>query len=309
MKIFLTCVLVLAACTPPPQMGSQNTSAVPASAALTPCSNCAAWNIPHDPVQIYGNTYYVGTAALSAILVTSPRGHVLIDGALAESAPLIAANVEALGFRMKDIRFILNSHAHFDHSGGIAALQRNSGATVAASPRSAVTLKAGLPGPDDPQYADLLRFPMPAVMRVREIADGEVIRVGPVALTAHFTPGHTAGGTSWTWTSCEQARCLSIVYADSFSPVAEEGFRFSQSQRYPSILADFERSFAVVERLSCDILLSPHPGVVDMFGRLKSRAQGEKNALIDRAQCSRYVAAARSRLEQRLESERREIVR
>ncbi|HEX8384641.1 MAG TPA: subclass B3 metallo-beta-lactamase, partial [Rubricoccaceae bacterium] len=228
--------------------------------------------MPHDPVPVYGNTYYVGTSGLSAVLVTSPEGHVLIDGALNESAPLIAANVEALGFRVEDVELILNSHAHFDHAGGIAALQRASGAAVAASPSSAAVLAAGAPGPDDPQYADLLPLPMAPVRPVRVLADGETVRVGPLALTAHFTPGHTAGGTTWTWTSCEDGRCLDMVYADSLTPISEEGYRFSQSDRYPSVLADFERSYAVLEGLPCDVLLAPHPGAAGRFERLDARA-------------------------------------
>ena len=256
------------------------------------------------PVQIYGNTYYVGTNGLSAILVTSPEGHVLIDGALNESAPLIEANVEALGFRMDDVKFILSSHAHFDHAGGIAALQQASGAEVAASPSSAAVLEAGAPGPDDPQYAELLPVPMVPVRDVRVLADGETVRVGPLALTAHFTPGHTAGGTTWTWTSCAGGRCLRMVYADSLTPVSEEGYRFSQSERYPSILTDFERSYTVVEALACDVLLTPHPESSGLFERVEARAQGDEDALVDPTACSRYADAARRRLAQRLESER-----
>ncbi len=292
MRFPLSLLLVLGACTSLPQAGG------PAAQALTPCSNCAAWNAPRDPVRIYGNTYYVGTNGLSAILVTSPEGHVLIDGALPESAPRIRANVEALGFRMEDVKLILNSHAHFDHSGGVAALQRASGATVAASPSSARVLERGRPGADDPQYAELLPLPMPRVKSVRVIGDGETLRVGPLALTAHFTPGHSAGGTTWTWASCDAGRCLTLVYADSLTPVSEEGYRFSESTRYPAVLTDFARSYTVLENLSCDILLTPHPEASNLFERV------EKGMLVDTTACARYADAARQRLAQRLESER-----
>ena len=304
MKLLLASLLILGACSSVPQAegpGAETADLI--DAALTPCSNCLAWNVPHDPIPIYGNTYYVGTDGLSSILVTSSEGHVLIDGALNESAPLIKANIEALGFRLEDVKLILNSHAHFDHAGGIAALQRASGAEVAASPPSAAVLEAGTPGPDDPQYAELLPFPMTPVRAVRMLSDGETVRVGPVALTAHFTPGHTAGGTTWTWTSCEDGRCLAMVYADSLTPVSEEGYRFSQSERYPAILTDFERSFAVVESLSCDILLAPHPGAVDLFARVEARTQGAADALVDSTLCSQYADAARRRLARRLASE------
>ena len=274
-----------------------------ASTEPTPCSSCAKWNVPHPPVPVFGNTYYVGTEGLSAVLVTSPEGHVLIDGALPESAPLIVANIETLGFRVEDVRLILNSHAHFDHAGGIAYLQQASGATVAASPPSARVLEAGEPGPDDPQFG--LHYAYPGAEDVREIADGDTLGVGPLALAAHFTPGHTAGGTSWTWTSCEGARCLDLVYADSMSPVSADDFLFSRNERYPSVLDDFERSFAVMERLSCDILLAPHPSAVDLWERVARREAGEADALVDRTACIRYAEGARQWLARRLESERR----
>ena len=267
------------------------------------CSACAEWSVPHPPFQIHGSTYYVGTSGLSAVLVASPEGHVLIDGALPESAPLIEANIRALGFRVEDVRLILNSHAHFDHAGGIAALREATGAEVAASPPSAGVIERGRSGPDDPQYGELL--PFPAVAKVRKIADGDTLRVGSVTLTAHFTPGHTAGGTSWSWRSCEGDRCLDLVYADSLTPVSADGFLFGRSERYPAVLTDFERSFAVLESLPCDILLTPHPDASGLWERVEARKQGDSGALIDRAACSRYAAAARGRLAQRLESETR----
>ncbi len=304
-RLLLLPLLACAACAPasPGDAPEAPTTAV-ADTARTPCSMCAEWNVPHPPVRIYGDTYYVGTDGLSAILVTSPEGHVLLDGALPESAPLVAANVEALGFKMEDVRLILNSHAHFDHAGGIAALQRLSGAEVAASPASAAVLEAGVPGPDDPQYAELLPIPFPGVKNVREISDGDTLRVGPLAFVAHFTPGHTAGGTTWTWTACEADRCLDLVYADSMTPVSEEGYRFSESTRYPTILDDFERGFAVLEALPCDVLLAPHPGASALWERVAARAQGADDALVDATACARYASTARQKLTDRLASEK-----
>lgn len=291
-------LIILTGCTAAAQPVAQPT----ASTKSTPCSYCEGWNVPRDPVRIFGNTYYVGTGGLSALLVTSPEGHVLLDAALPESAPLIASNIEALGFRVEDVRLILNSHAHFDHAGGIAYLQQTSGARVAASPPSARVLEAGESGPDDPQFGVLHAFP--AAADVEELADGDTLHVGPLALTAHFTPGHTRGGTTWTWTSCEGERCLDMVYADSMSPVSADDFLFSRSERYPSVLDDFAQSFATLERLSCDILLAPHPSAVELWDRVAEREAGEADALIDPTACTRYAEAARQRLARRLESER-----
>lgn len=296
-------VLLSTALVCPLPLLAQSASAPPASPEPT-CSVCAEWNAHQRPFQIHGNTYYVGPRGLGAVLVTSPEGHVLIDGALPESAPLIAENIRALGFRVEDIRLILNSHAHFDHAGGIAALQRASGAEVAASPPSRLVLLRGEAGPDDPQYGEVLSFP--AVERVREIADGETLRVGPLALTAHFTPGHTPGGTTWTWRSCEGDHCVDLVYADSQTPISADEFKFTRSERYPSAIADFERGHAVLEGLSCDILVTTHPGASRLWERLEAREQGAADALVDPDACRRYAANAREQLARRVERERAE---
>lgn len=272
----------------------------PTSPAL--CKMCATWNAPQAPFRIHGNTYYVGPRGLSAILVTSSAGHVLIDGALPESAPLIAANIAALGFRLTDVKLILNSHVHFDHAGGIAELQRLSGAEVAASAPSRRVLVSGSPGRDDPQFGELL--PFPKVTRVREIADQEVVRVGPLALTAHLTAGHSPGGTTWSWRACDGAQCVDVVYADSQSPIAAEGFRFSDSPTYPTVLQDFAQGHATLERLSCDILVTTHPEVSGLWERLAARESGSATALVDRGACARYAATAREWLRTRLERER-----
>ena len=276
------------------QTGDPLTRPYPASA----CPSCAEWNEPQAPVRLHGNTYYVGTRGLSALLITSPGGHVLIDGALPGSAPMILDNIRALGFDVRDIRLILNSHVHFDHAGGIAALQRASGARVAASVPSAPVLERGTSTEGDPQHGILLDFP-PA-RDVRRFADGETLRVGPIAITAHLTPGHTPGGTTWTWRSCDDAGCLDLVYADSHSPISADGFRFSDSPAYPAAVADFERGFRTLETLPCDILVTPHPGGSSLWNRLERGPQG----LIDREACKRYAAAGRERLQRRLETER-----
>lgn len=261
------------------------------------CPDCATWNEATAPFQVYGNTWFVGTRGLSVLLITSPEGHVLLDGGLPDSAPLILANIRALGFDPSDIRLILNSHIHYDHAGGIAALQRASGAGVAASRASAPVLERGRPGPDDPQYDIALAFP--PVRNVQRFGEGETLTVGPIRLTAHLTAGHTPGGTSWVWESCEADRCLGLVYGDSQTPVSAENFRFTDSSTYPSAVADFERGFAVLAKLRCDILVTPHPGASALWDRLAAGREG----LIDPEGCRRYASRAREQLRRRLESE------
>jgi metallo-beta-lactamase class B len=261
------------------------------------CSSCAGWSVPRAPVRIHGNTYYVGTRELSALLITSPQGHVLIDGALPNAAPLILDNVRALGFDVRDIKLILNSHVHFDHAGGIAALQRASGARVAASALSAPDLERGNSAPGDPQHGSLLGYP--PVKNVRRFAYGDTLRVGPIALTPHQTAGHTRGGTTWTWRSCGEGRCLDMVYADSQSPISADGFRFTDSREYPTAVADFERGYRTLETLRCDVLITPHPAGSALWERLA----GERGGLVDREACKRYAATAREQLRRRLETE------
>lgn len=269
-----------------------------------PCKECAALNETQKPFRVYGNTYYVGVRGLSSILITSDRGHVLIDGDLAESAPKIAASIRQLGFRIEDVKLILNSHVHYDHAGGIAALQRLTGATVAASPSSAMVLQEGHSGRDDPQFGSSRGIP--PVAHVRVVEDGETLTVGPLQLTAHLTPGHTPGGTTWTWKSCERDRCLDVVYADSLMPISSDGFLFTRNTTYPNVLKDFEKSFNTLDMLPCDILLTPHPETSDLWTRLEKHDRGAgAEAFIDPTACRRLVEGARKRLEARVVTERK----
>jgi metallo-beta-lactamase class B len=263
---------------------AQGTSAVRPDPPIA-CTDCADWNAAREPYRVFGNTYYVGVKGLSAVLIASDAGLILLDGALPQSAALIDGNIRKAGFRTADIKLILNSHAHFDHGGGIAALQRASGAVVASSPSGARALEQGGPTADDPQF--LLAGTFPAVTKVRVVTDGEVLRVGDLAVTAHFTPGHTPGATTWSWRSCEGARCKDIVYADSLNAVSAPGFRFSGDATHPDRSAEFRRSIAKVAALPCDVLLTVHPAF----------AEGQT--------CRTYAAGAAKRLAERIAQERK----
>jgi metallo-beta-lactamase class B len=283
-------------------------TAAPAFAQVVPdppiaCPRCAAWNVPQQPFRIFGNTYYVGTAELSAILIVGDDGLVLLDAALPQSTPLIDRSIAELGFKATDLRLIVNSHTHFDHAGGIAALQRASGASVAASARAAEALRTGGPTADDPQFG-IANNGFPRVQDVRVIRDGETLTVGNVEISAHFTPGHTPGGTTWSWRACEDSRCVDVVYADSLNPVSADGFRFSGDADTPSTAETYQRSIRTVEQLPCDILLSPHPGFFGMQRKLERRAAGEADVFIDANACRAYAAAARASFERRIAEER-----
>lgn len=269
------------------------------------CSSCADWNKPVAPFNIYANAYYVGTAGLSAILVTGPQGHILLDGALPQSAPLIQKNIETLGFKMQDVKLILNSHAHFDHAGGLAALQRASGAIVAHSPHGAQVLRDGTPGTDDPQYDPNDRFYISKVAQVKEVKDGETLSVGPLRFTVHHTPGHTPGGTTWTWQSCEAGTCLDMVYADSLTPVSTDGFYYSGGAGYPERASSFRATIAKVASLKCDIVIAAHPSATDAFAKAAAKT-AQANPFIDPEGCRKLAAGASRNLDARLQKERDE---
>jgi metallo-beta-lactamase class B len=273
---------------------------LPAQDRRSSCADCPTWNMPQQPFRIYGNTYYVGTHGLGSVLITSPAGHILIDGDLPESVPQIVAHIRTLGFRVEDIKLIVNSHVHFDHAGGIAELQKLSGARVAASRWSAGVMDKGAVPRDDPQFGVII--PISRIARVETFRDGETLSAGPLTVTAHLTPGHTPGGTSWTWRSCENNRCLSLVYADSLTPVSADGFLFTRSKEYPHAVDDFERSYAFLNGTPCDILITPHPDFSNLWQRLEQRSS-KPDALIDPKACRVFAETSRERLKKRLAQE------
>lgn len=268
-------------------------------AASVPAAAGADWNAPQEPFAVFGNTYYVGTHGISAVLITSAAGHILIDGATEEAPAQIARHIRQLGFRVEDIKIILNSHEHVDHAGGIAELQKMSGATVLASTAGAAVLRTGHPNPDDPQFADLPPA-MAASARVRAVVDGAVVSVGPLRVTAHSTPGHAPGGTSWTWDAREGNVTAHMVYADSLNAIAAAPYELRTHARTRS---DLERSIAAVAALPCDILISAHPEQSELWSRLHNVGQQGHAALIDNQACRVYAANAGTRLARTLAAE------
>jgi metallo-beta-lactamase class B len=265
------------------------------------CDDCAAWNKPREPFRVYGNTYYVGTDGLSALLVAGDAGHVLLDAGLSQSAPLIDASVRKLGFKTEDIRLILVSHGHFDHSGGVASMQRHTGAAVAASASTAQALRRGENTTDDPQFGFGKAFNgFPPVKGVRVISDQQVLALGTLAIKAHMIPGHSPGSAAYTWRSCEGDKCLNMVYADSLSSPSAPGFKYGKR------FEEFRRSIEKVAALPCDIVLSPHPFFTQVDQKLKRRAELNgrgPDPFIDANGCRAYAADGMKRLEARITEE------
>jgi metallo-beta-lactamase class B len=251
------------------------------------------WNRPAPPVRIHGNTYLVGSCGISSVFIVGEQGHILIDGGTEQDADIIAANIRTLGYRPEDIRFILVSHEHFDHVGGIAQLQRMSGAVVVASAPAAKVMTSGMPAKDDPQYGALKSFPPVRVGRV--VRDGEEVLLRDLMAKAITTPGHTSGALSWRWVSCDGGVCRTIVYADSLSPVSNDTYRFSD---HPAELAAFRASIAKIAASPCEILVTPHPTASQMPDRL---ALGKP--LLDTDACKNYAALKAKDLNERLAKE------
>lgn len=258
------------------------------------CTDWDDWDKPAPPVRIHGNTYYVGTCGIAAILITGDEGHVLIDTGTEAGASVVAANIRELGFDLDDVKILLHSHEHFDHVGGMEKLKARTGAALYASSDASSVFESGVVRPNDPQSG--MHAPMAMVRVDRIISDGDVVRLGDIEITAIATPGHSPGAMSWRWGACEQATCHRVVYADSLSPVSRDDYRFSDHADY---VAAYRAGLDRVAEAPCDLLLTPHPSASDMVDRFAGRAP-----LVDEAACLDYANGMRARLDERLSKER-----
>ena len=245
----------------------------------------SAWNEPIEPFRVVGNVYYVGAAGVGAFLVVTPEGSILLDGGLPETATQIARNIATLGFRLTDVKYLLNSHAHFDHAGGLAELKKLSGARMIASGGDAPVLRAGQQN-------------MPEVLVDRLVGDGDELRLGGTTLQAHLTPGHTKGCTTWTLITSEQGHEYRVIFYCSTSVVD----RLVGNTEYPDVVRDYERTFEKLRTMESDVFLGNHPVFFQMTAKRKKMQAGAANPFIDPSELSRFVE--RSEREFRLELER-----
>jgi metallo-beta-lactamase class B len=231
-------------------------------------------NKPVPPFRIAGNLYYVGAAEVTSYLITTPEGHFLLDGGYVETAPQIQHNISQLGFKLTDVKFLLTSHAHFDHAGGLAELKKATGAKLLASEPDAALLRSG--GRGDFRFGDTLPFPPIAADQI--IQDGEVIRLGQQEMVAHLTPGHTKGCTTWTTKIDRGSKTYSVVFVGSQSAL---DYKFVGQESYPGIKRDFERSFALLKTLPCDIFLATHGSMFNLKDKCTRLSDGDTNAFVD----------------------------
>ena len=239
------------------------------------------WNRPVEPFRIAGNLYYVGAAGISAYLLTSPDGDVLLDSGFQETVPLIEANMHKLGFRLTDVRILINSHAHVDHAGGLAELKSRTKARLLASPADAELMVHG--GKGDFAFGDTL--PYQPVVPDALLKDGEPVRLGNISLTPHFTPGHTKGCTTWTTTVQDGGHAYRVVFTCSLTA---PGYQLTNNPKYPLIWQDFEASLKTLRALPCDIFLAPHGWDFNLADKSKALG-GAANPFVDPDGYRRYL--------------------
>ena len=253
-----------------------------------------SWTEPQTPFHIVGDVYYVGSKGLAAYLITSPQGHVLIDGTVVENAPMIEANIRGLGFRLQDVKVLLNSHAHHDHAGGLAQLKQDTGAELWSSPGDRWALEHGRPRGDN--TAGQLAWP--PVKVDRSLHDGEVIRFGSIALSTVFTPGHTPGCTSWTLETTERGQTYHVIFPCSLTVA---GNVLVGNKAYPGIAKDYRQSLDRLQEFNgAEVVLTAHPEVADVLGRHEAELNGDKDSWSDSGQLGAILGAANAELQQAL---------
>ena len=264
-------------------------------AALTTAAQAqvpAEWTTPQGPFRIVGNTYYVGTKDLAVYLITSPEGDVLIDGALMETVPQIEKNIAALGFKLSDIKLILNTHAHYDHAAGLAQLKKDTGAKFDASTADRPILESGTIS-----FGPTASVHYPPVKVDHVVKDGETVGIGDIKLTAHLTPGHTPGCTSWTWNETENGKTYRVI---DICSVSVAGNPLVNNKAYPKIVDDYRASITKLKAIHADVFLAPHAQFYDPQGKLAARKQGGPNPFIDPNALQKFMAKAEAAFDKEL---------
>jgi metallo-beta-lactamase class B len=259
------------------------------------------WTQPFPPFHIGGNLYYVGSKGLANYLITTPQGNILINSDLEANVPLIQASIEKLGFKFKDTKILLISHAHSDHDAGSAAIKKLTGAKYMVMDADVSVVESG--GKTDFQYGTDPTDLYPAAKVDRVLHDGDEVRLGDTVLVAHLTPGHTKGCTTWTMRIAEGGGTYNVVIIGS--PNVNPGYKLVNNQAYPQIAEDYERMWRVLKSLPCDIFLGAHGSyfrMTDKYARMKA---GEANPFIDPAGYKNYIAAKEQEFHAELEKQQR----
>lgn len=284
--ISLMAVLTLAGCAPVaqpgPRLATDSQIEAAQAAPIGETGIAMRWNDRLAPFNIIDNVHFVGTHGLGVFLITTPKGHILIDGAMAQSVPLILDNVRTLGFDPRDIRYLLNTHAHYDHAAGLAGMQRASGATMIASAADKPYLEAGR---IDRGPSSVDAFPPVRVDRV--VGDGDTVVLGGTTLTARLTPGHSPGCTSWTLMARDSKGVPRKVFVHCSASLGGQSL---VPEAYPGMVANYRATFARVRGMQADVFLSNHDIFFDLHAKRARQLAGEKDAFVDPSELARFNA-------------------
>ena len=252
-----------------------------------------AWNKPTEPFKIIGNVYYVGTNGLASYLITSPQGHILVDTVMPEATSQIKGNIEKLGFKVTDIKYLVNTHAHIDHTGGLAEMKAASGGQLVAGEADKPLLEGGYyPGAREEA---VLAFPPVKVDRT--VREGDTVALGDVKLTARETPGHSPGCTSWEFSVKDGDATRSVLIFCSGTVALN---RLVTNPTYPGIVADYRKTFARAKDMKVDVLLAPHPEMYKMQEKRAKLADGAPNPFVNPGEFNAYAATLEKAFEEGL---------
>jgi metallo-beta-lactamase class B len=254
------------------------------------------WTLPFEPRRIIGDIYYVGSNLISSFLIVTPAGHILIDTGPIPMLPQIKANVEKLGFKVKDVKLLLNSHAHFDHCGGFAEFKRQTGATIVASKLDGELMVQG--GKGDFYWGDELSYE--PVTPDRFVADGDRVEMGGVSLTAHLTPGHTKGCTSWSMRVKENGKDYDVLF---LCGLTASPYKLTNNDHYPNILQDAQNSLLKLRRMHVDVLLAAHAFWFDLEGKAARQKKGAPNPFVDPDELGRHLTEMEGDLNQAFQAQ------
>lgn len=276
----LACALILLLC--------------PALAKAQADETSRSWNRPVKPYRIIGNVYYVGASDVTSFLITTPRGHILLDSGFEETVPQIRNNVGQLGFKLEDVKILINSHAHTDHAGGLASLKELTGAKLMVSEADAALLARG--GRDDFAWGDTLTYK--PVQADRLLRDNDRVELGGVTMVARLTPGHTKGCTTWTMKVEEGGKRYDVVFIGS---TTAPGYKLLDNPKYPNIISDYEHTFRLLKSLPCDVFLAPHGSFFSMQEKMRRLERGEKaNPFIDPQNYRDFIARTEKEFREKL---------
>lgn len=268
-----------------------------AAHAQTPKDLIAAlmvkWNEPTEPFKMIGNVYYVGTAGLSSYLITSPQGHILVDTVMPDATSQIKASIEKLGFKITDIKYIVNTHAHIDHTGGLAEMKKASGAQMIGGEADKPLLEGGY----YPGAREDTNLAFPPVKVDRTVREGDTVKLGDVTLTARETPGHSPGCTSWEFQVKDgDATRTALIFCSGTVALN----RLVGSPTHPGIVEDYRKTFTRTKDMKIDVLLAPHPEMYKMPEKRAKLADGAPNPFVVPGELNAYAASLEKAFEDAL---------